>query len=241
MSTINFRNQQYLRCGKIGAAIFFILVVSLGFGQVSKKINLAHYDDGAIHYGFQLGLNRTGFRIRQSDQFVATDTIQALYGTSSPGFSLGFLFNYRLADFFDVRFTPYVGFYERRINFDINLSDEPILAQFQSSIIELPVVFKYKSSRRGNNRMYMLGGLKTSVEVGGKKKQLTSTQLTTRSVDLSFEYGVGVDIYYELFKLSPEIRFSYGLRNLFIPDDNLYSENISELSSFTTTFFLYFE
>lgn len=105
----------------------------------------------------------------------------------------------------------------------------------------MPFVLKYKSSRRGNNRMYMFGGFKTSVEVGGKKKARTSTQLTTKSVDYSIEYGIGVDIYYELFKLSPEIRFSYGLKNLFVADDNLYSENISELSTFTTTFFLYFE
>ena len=121
------------------------------------------------------------------------------------------------------------------------MTEEPILAQFQSSIIELPFVLKYKSSRRGNNRMYMFGGFKTSVEVGGKKKQRTSTQLTTKSLDFSLDYGLGVDIYYELFKLSPEIRFSYGLRNLFVPDTNLFSQNLDGLSTFTTTFFLYFE
>lgn len=243
MQDTHIWNKFNLYCRKVVFLLgLFLCFQNTSFGQASKvKVNLPNYDNRKIHYGFQLGINYTTFRLSQSQAFLESDTIQRVYARGSNGFALGFLFNYRLAEFFDLRFTPYVGFYERVIRFEIKDVEEPSDAIFQSSIIELPWMVKYKSARRGNYRMYMLGGMKMSAEVGAKKKQQKSTKLSTNSVDWSIEYGLGLDIYYPLFKFSPELRFSYGLSNLFVKDDNIFSRNIDRLSTFTTTLFFFFE
>ena len=63
--------------------------------------------------------------------------------------------------------------------------------------------------------MYMLGGLKPSLEIGAKNKDEAGKDiLNLKSFDLSLEIGFGSDIFFQLFKLSPEIRYSRGLINL---------------------------
>ena len=57
----------------------------------------------------------------------------------------------------------------------------------------------------------------------------------------SYEVGLGCDIYFEYFKLSPEIKISNSFGNLLIPEDNPYATPINKLSLHTVTFSLIFE
>ena len=92
--------------------------------------------------------------------------------------------------------------------------------------------------------MYMLGGLKPSLEIGAKNKDEAGKDiLNLKSFDLSLEIGFGSDIFFQLFKLSPEIRYSRGLINLLknnsdnfneynLPIDKLFVHNISVFFTF---------
>jgi hypothetical protein len=211
------------------------------FGQSSTTINMSNYDDKPIHYGFLLALNHTNLKVTHSQQFIETDTFTSIKPVGSLGFALGFVFNLRISEYFDARLLPTVSFYERTLRFQSpngGFKD----ATFESSIIELPFLMKYKSERRKNNRMYMVAGIKPAIEVGAKKDENQRDELILSSFDLALEYGLGTDIYYPLFKFAPEIRFSLGLRNLFIKQkDNLFSQNLAGLSTYTVTFLLLFE
>ena len=54
--------------------------------------------------------------------------------------------------------------------------------------------------------MYMIGGVKPGIEASGKKDK-TKAELEIKGTNLSLEAGFGFDLYYPLFKFSPEIRF----------------------------------
>lgn len=230
--------------------IFFLLFLCgvSGFSQNPHKtpagINLPTYDDRLIHYGFQLGLAHSGFRVKHSDRFLNQTVLERVYPTASTGFTIGFLFNLRVSELSDLRFAPYVGFYDRKLNFIYNdETKKDATASFQSSTIELPLLYKFKSARRRNTRMYMVGGLKTSIEVGAKKKQKEALNITTKPVGFSLEYGLGLDIYYPLFKFAPELRFSYGLTNLFVedPKNELTYNSIGKISPYTVSLIFFFE
>ena len=242
MQNIDVRNKFYI-CGRKIALILSLFIGTTLIAQTKTKINLVNYDKRKIHYGFQLGLNYSTFRIKQSEDFVTRDTFQTVRGVASTGFALGFLFNYRLGEFFDLRFTPHVGFYERTVRYVFNERPVPVDLIFQSSIIELPLVFKYKSDRRKNTRLYMVSGIKSSIEVGARRRQSQSGLFKTNNVDLSLEYGLGLDMYYPLFKFAPELRFSYGLSNLFLLDNSssLFADPLQRISTYTVALFLYFE
>lgn len=241
MAFINLRNKFNIYWRKI---IFLTLVGSfchISYAQIESSHNLPNYDAKFMHYGFLLALNTTQFRVVHSDAFVQTDTVTNLYPKNKPGFTLGFVVNMRISEFADLRILPQVAFYERSLIFNLKNIDQDVEAVFNTAVVELPVLIKYKSQRRLNHRIYMIGGLNFGFEVGKKKDSAKKEELLTKSTNISLEYGIGWDRYLPLFKFAPEIRLSYGLTNLFLPQNNIYSNNIKKLSTFTVTASFLFE
>ena len=89
--------------------------------------------------------------------------------------------------------------------------------------------------------MYLVGGVKLSLEAGAKKKEKKNTELRTQSTDVALDYGVGFDFYCPLFKFSPELRMSHGIINMLNNDPNIYSMSLSKLVTHTLTLYLHFE
>ena len=217
-------------------SLFLIVKVQ---AQDPRWTNLPFYDDKFMHYGFTLGINASGFKSKVSSGYFDNDTTLNVSPTYTPGFSLGFIVNFRLHEHFDLRVLPTVGFYSRSVTYDFTNSTE--IQTIESTFMEIPLLLKYKSMRRGNSRVYVLGGFKAAIEAGAKKKQRKSSDLRTNGFDLCLDLGVGMDIYCPLFKFSPEIRFSHGLLNLLSNDPNVYSSSLLRLSSNTISLFLNFE
>ncbi len=226
---------------KIVFVVLSVFVLSKATAQRTKHLNLPHYDDKKIHYGFHLSLNHSAFRTVHSDWFLANDTIKYMHGGGRSGFGLGFLFNFRLFEYGDLRFLPTVAFYERTITYGVKGLDQEVVASFNSSHVNLPILFKYKAKRRSNARVYMVGGANFGFEVTTKKKTKSDDQLLLRGAELSLEYGVGVDLYQPYFKFAPELRFSLGLTNLIDPTESIYSLPIDKVMSYTVTLYLMFE
>ena len=217
-------------------SLFLIVKVQ---AQDPRWTNLPFYDDKFMHYGFTLGINASGFKSKVSSGYFDNDTTLNVSPTYTPGFSLGFIVNFRLHEHFDLRVLPTVGFYSRSVTYDFTNSTE--IQTIESTFMEIPLLLKYKSMRRGNSRVYVLGGFKAAIEAGAKKKQRKSSDLRTNGFDLCLDLGVGMDLYCPLFKFSPEIRFSHGLLDLLSNDPNVYSSSLSRLSSNTISLFLNFE
>lgn len=241
MEKTHIWNKLNIHWGKVILSGFLLIIAFSSFGQYRKKeINLPKYDDRKLHYGFTLGINSTRYNMVHSSYYVLDDTVKSALAPRSIGFSLGFILNYKLADYFDLRLLPTVSFYERKVDY-IFRNEETAQQITESTFIELPLLAKYKSQRRGNLRFYLVGGIKPGIEAGAKKKEKKRTELRTENYDLSIDYGIGADIYYPLFKFSPEIRFSHGLLNLLTNDPNVYSQSLNRLTSHTISLFLHFE
>ena len=91
--------------------------------------------------------------------------------------------------------------------------------------------------------MFIIAGLKPSLEIGAKNKDEAGKDiLDLRSFDVSFELGFGSDIFFQLFKLSPEIRYSRGLRNILNKKNiNIYNRPIDKIIVHNISFFFTFE
>jgi hypothetical protein len=208
--------------------------------KVIKK-NLPSHDLKPMHYGFYLAGNISRYTLEHSPTFIQRKNFSAINPQFGPGFTIGFVLNKRLTEFVDARLLPGVGFYSRPIEFVNAAGDSTGVQQLGSTAIEFPLLFKFKSLRRGNVRMYFIGGIKASVDVGNKKKANESTALVVNSQDLAIEYGVGLDLFYPYFKFAPELRFSHGLTDRFAPGTNPYSRNVQGLRSHTVTLYFNFE
>lgn len=181
------------------------------------------------------------------ENIKVTDSVNSIGSPSSQGFAVGFLYRYRITDHLEVRTTPSLVFADRMVNY--TYADKSLNASktVQSTSVDLPLSVKIKSDRIGDFRGYILGGIKYTQAIGGNK---VNSDAALAPIDKhiknirgfgSYEAGLGCDIYFEFFKLSPEIKLSNSFGDVMLHDNNAYSTPISKLSLHTLMFSLYFE
>ena len=154
---------------------------------------------------------------------------------------MGFLVNLHVNDVFDLRITPKAGFYDHKIEY--YYTDQSKAEQFiETVLLEFPVLAKYKSARRGNVRMYVVGGVTSGFELSGKNDVQSSTaNIDIKNSNFSLDAGLGFDFYFPLFKFSQEIRFQKGLQNMLGTDPSPYSAPLKYLNTNTISVYFIFQ
>ncbi len=173
MQGINLWNQLHLHRIKI---VFVLLLMCFSLTCHAQKSRWArrnnpNYDDRKLSYGFLIGLHTNSYQLKYSDAYLDMDSLHSVNPSWSGGFSLGFIVNYKLTDYLDFRLTPNVAFYEHRVSYLFTDGTPDKEELVESTMVEFPILLKYKSERRGNIRMYMVGGIKPSIEASGKNKE----------------------------------------------------------------------
>lgn len=238
-------NQFNIQWSKIVIVVILMVSCAQAHGQKQQwaERNNPNYDNRKLTYGFLIGLHTTSYQIKYSDAFVTPD--QDRYHAVIPawkfGFALGFIMNYRLNDQLDLRITPKVAFYEHTLDYVYTDNTPRDTRLVETTVVELPLLLKYKSERRGNVRMYMIGGIKPGVEASGQKEFENTNTLEVKGSNLSLEGGFGFDLYYPLFKFSPEIRFSRGLVNMLDNRTNEFGLPLKRINTNTITVYFLFQ
>jgi hypothetical protein len=245
MQAVNFRYQLNLHRSKVVLAGFLLLCCA-AHAQSYKwaRRNNPNYDEKKLTYGFLIGLHTTAYQIEYSDSIVSPrfDSLHSVIPYWKPGFSLGFIVNLRLTEFLDLRLTPEVAFYEHRLRYNFTDGSKSVDELVETTMVEFPILLKYKSMRRGNIRMYMVGGFKPGIEASGKKEiENASNQLEVKNLNLNLEAGIGLDLYFPLFKFSPEIRFSRGMTDVLDNKENKFGQPLRRVNTNTITVYLLFQ
>lgn len=246
---------------------FFYILILLFFvfraeAQRWKVNNLTTFDNKRIHFGFTLGLNETDFdfayyRIMSDNPaFVSTNPLDLPYKDKAirvdisslvPGFTVGIVSNLRLTESFDLRFLPGMSFGERKLVYNIPVidlnSDNRANYSIKSTFLDFPLLVKYKARRMNNQRPYLIAGLAYRIDIS---KTGVEDLVRTKPFSSYVETGVGWDNYLEFFRLSTELKFSFGLNNVLNvgPKDTqaqVYSDALTQLVSNVFTLSFHFE
>jgi len=246
MQATYFWNKLALHRYQIAIVVFAFALVPLRSDAQLFRWARQHnpsYDDKKISYGFSIGLHTSSYQVKYSNKFVRPnlDTLHSVQAVFLPGFSLGFLVNYRFSEFLDLRLMPKAGFYAHKLYY--YYTSAPVQSQLvETTLVELPLLLKYKSVRRGNVRMYMIGGITPAFEASGKNDIGNSTAgLSIQKHNISLDMGAGFDFYFPFFKFSQEIRFSRGISNMLGDKQTDYSNPISRLNTNTISIYLIFQ
>ena len=244
MYSVNIWHKFNILGKKVAFLGLAVLLFSNALAQSDTEMFNPRYDERKIiTYGFSLGFQTTAYQLKYSDFFVdpAMDSVHSILPKKRPGFKLGFIVNFKLAQFLDVRITPTVSFAEYILEYNY-VGGEQFTELVESTGVEFPVLFKYKSQRRNNLRMYLVGGITPIIEAAGKSSlEEDLTRLQIEKFNANLELGFGLDMYYPLFKFSPEVRFAYGLVNILSPIANDKSAGIDELRTKTLSFYFHFQ
>lgn len=242
MHTANFWHKLYLHRTKI--IVLFLVLISLQLQAQKRKAGLTVHrvesDQKPIKYGFFLGGHQNYYGLQYSDAFSATeyDNVSSITPQKSLGFNLGFMVNFRLADQFSLRLIPVkIGLYQRKV--DYNFTDGTVDTQLiESTRLEPGIFIKYRSIRRYNSRMYLIAGVSGSIRAGKEDEATTVDRLEIGKSNMQFEFGIGLERYFEFFKFAPELRYARSFGNVMNEQNNFYHNGINRLV--THTFSLYF-
>jgi hypothetical protein len=186
---------------------------------------------------------RNSFPDPQNPKSIVTPSLNAIRSFGTPGFGIGFITRYRLSDHLEIRTTPELIFADKVVRYEY--TGQNIEKQVQTTSVDVPLSFKLKSDRIGDFRLYLLGGAKVSAAIN-KRPDDRDVPLLDRQLRISrnyaaYEAGIGCDIYFEYFKLSPEIKLSNSFGNVLMKEQTPFATPLSKLFLRTISFSLYFE
>lgn len=209
---------------KIALRILLTFCILQTATSIRAEGNLIYADYKPYHFGFSLGLNAFDFGVTESMQSINGKTYQVDVSSLRPGFSVGIIGDLRLNDYFNLRFTPILHFGERNLSYKA-IGEELVVENNVTSIAMcLPLFLKYSSERLDNVRPYLSLGGGAYYDLGRDK----SNPILLKPLDFYTEFGVGCDIYFTFFKLSPELKLGLGLKDVLTPlnpkDAGLISE-----------------
>lgn len=219
------------------------LLILMSLTSIAQKTRPL-YDLRPIHFGFALTGNTAKMKIVSSENFLNQDTIANIKSISQPGLGFGGLISARMGDHFNARLMFGIQFATRQLEYSLDNNKTILVKDIESTYFELPLLIKYKSERLKNVRFYGITGFTYRFDF---TSDLETDRSPTKPIvalypnTLSYDIGCGLDVYFEYFKFSPEIRLSNGLGDARVEDPFLFSRGLDRISPKLLQFSIIFE
>jgi hypothetical protein len=224
--------------------LIFLVILTGTTRTMGQTRNLEFFDYGKkIHFGFTIGTNYTNFKYDFSDQFYLNDSLMSVDIKKYPGITLGAIGDIHIKEFFDIRLIPSLVLTQRDVVYNFK-GGYSITKPVESIFAEIPLLVKFKSTRHGNLRLYVIGGGKVSYDFGSESKAARDPDKPIVAIDpwnYYYEFGTGLDMYFYFFKFSPEVKLSKGINNILSPYNDVFSGSFSRFRSNMIFFSLNFE
>ena len=233
--------QPVLRNKIIHTIFVFLILPFAGFSQLRMGgLNLPDHDSKPLHFGINLGVNKSHFSFTHHPQFLSQDSVMVIESINSTGINLAWLVNVNLGTHFDFRTYPLnLTFSEKAFEYALTYPDVPVgetpltIKKVQSITLTLPLQIKFSSDRIDNFKVYTIGGVKFDYDMASNAGKTNAEDLIKlNKFDFSVEGGIGFHLYFPFFVLSPELKVSWGLTNLHSRNSSLkFSNNIDKINS----------
>ena len=204
----------------IACAMLLVLGCAVAHAQDNDMIlNRPYADVKLLHFGFSVGMNFQNLALTNNG-FVTDDGESWFADVSahSPGFSVNVLADLRLHEHFNLRISPGLYFGNKVVRYlnhygNPDWADQSRYKQSQnikSTYIVVPIDVKMSAKRYHNMRPYFTGGVMFAHDLAKDH----SEQLRLKNSDMMLTVGMGCDFYMHFFKLCPEVKFCFGLKDL---------------------------
>ncbi len=206
----------------------------LNVSAQTRKIQHKPYIDlRPMHFGILVGMNLQDIELDNvgpqlvtlDDGTIVEQTIVCDADRWNAGFSVGVLADLRLSQHLNLRFAPAMHFGAKHLTFR-NLSETDqegriteVRQDMKNTYISLPLDLKVSAERWNNYRPYVMAGINPMLNLTSKNQEY----IQLKRSDLMLEVGLGCDFYLPFFKLIPELKFCFSLK------DALDHEHANEL------------
>jgi hypothetical protein len=180
-----------------------------------KVLNRPYADMRRWHLGFSIGMHTSDLLLTHNG-YIAEDGSEWRIEQPDyqPGFCVNGLIDFRLNNYFSLRLSPGMYFGSRDLKMlDLTTGDTQ-RQNIKSTYVVLPIDLKFAAMRYRNSRPYVVTGVMPAFDVSKKRSDI----LKLNSSDCYATIGFGCDFYLPYFKLIPELKFCFGLSDIFVKD-----------------------
>lgn len=236
---------QYLLRNKIGLALLCLCISSAAIAQ-SEEMFQPDHDNLPYYFGMSIGISNNYLALNRANRFLTTISptgpgdpfsVTEINPINNLYYNLGLVGTLRLTKHVLLRANPTLLIIGNKNIINFKIKKTPTLSQnlnVSSSIIHLPLAFKFQSDRYNGFRYanlmrhYFLIGGKFDFDLASNKAgtipvpdptvgiSMLTPQYPSilKGTDLGAEVGVGLSFYLRYATISPEVKFSYGIKDL---------------------------
>jgi hypothetical protein len=222
---------------KIGTFILMYFFAMSAYGQKELPQNYKRFDQRFIHFGFMLGWNSASFSTYQTVNAFNQYKLKSLVTNSQPGGQVGIVTTMKLGTpVVRLRFIPTLSFQERALNYTyldtVTGKDFFKEERVNSTNIDFPLMFQFRTMRLNNFASYVLLGGQPSIDLQSQEKasqNYADPFIKIKKFDFQGQIGGGVEFFTPYFKFGIELKYSQGFTNSFIQDNTESSRPIDRL------------
>lgn len=217
--------------------LLMLLTTTVGYSQKNISLdNLAKFDNRLYHFGFLLSYNQSSFYIDRALTTSFGDSLLGIENVPQAGFNLALMASLNMTKNINLRFVPGLSFQDRGLNYRFLKADGTVDASVkrtESVWLEFPLLLKLRTNRVHNFAAYAITGAKYNLDMQSQKDVSNTVAkdivIKLQDRDFCIEAGGGFDFFLPYFKFSIEMKAAFGMRNLLIQENNLYTTPLQSL------------
>jgi hypothetical protein len=212
------------------------LLLCISFASMAQRgdVYQPFHDDLPYYLGMSIGLNNNYLNFNRNVEFSnpAAGVANTINPNNNLALNLGLTGTLRLSTHTLLRLNPTVLIAGSKNVYTYKEVGSPDIKtmNISSAIINIPLALKIESDRYnafhyndimrhyvfigGKIDYDLLGSNRAIITSNGTGSNRTPYPNTLKSIDYGFELGLGLSFYLQYATISPEVKFSYGLRNL---------------------------
>lgn len=225
--------------------IFTLLLCSTSFAQKQKLLAQSNYDYTPLHFGMSLDFSSHNLVPVMKDNFQSNTDLLSVETIDDIGLGVAFVLpDLRLNNRLNLRHIFTINTIQRNIIYRFNPALEgpsEVKQTVESWFVESAFHVKYRADRINNSRVFVFFGPSFGIDMASEKDVKDEKIFKLNRSNFTLEVGAGCDFYFEYFKLGPQIKYSYGLKNLIVEDGTIFTSPLEGFYSRGFQFSLTFE
>jgi hypothetical protein len=211
------------------------LLLCISFVSMAQRgnVNQPFYDEDLFYLGFNVGINNNYYNFNRNVEFAspAAGAVRSINPKNNISLTMGLAGTLRLSTHTLLRLNPTVVIAGSKNLFTFTRIEYPNsnpTMNAATALINIPLALKIVSDRYNAfhytdiMRHYVFVGGKIDYDLVGPNGSIQNSTSGSEpiyknifnSLDYGYEMGLGVSFYLPYATISPEVKFSYGVRNL---------------------------
>lgn len=212
---------------KTGLLLLLVILSFSASAQKQKIIALSNYDYKPFHFGMALDFGFYNLINDYTNDYLNNNDVLSIETDSDLGMGVSFILpDLRLNNRLNFRHILTVKTIQRNITYRFNPNYEgptEVTKHVESWFVESGFYLKYRADRINNQRAYIFFGPNIGIDMASEKDVLDENIFKLNRSNVALEIGAGWDFYFEYFKFAPQIKYSYGLKNLIVEDGTIFT------------------